>query len=46
MNIMKQQDNREENNQKALLEDLTVNKDQSAAVKGGPKIKLNDDNCG
>jgi hypothetical protein len=46
MNIMKQQDNREVNNQQVLVKDLTVNKDQAAAIKGGPKVKLNTNNCG
>lgn len=32
---MNKQDNREANHQQILLEDLTVNEDQAAAVNGG-----------
>jgi hypothetical protein len=35
MNIMKQQDNREANHSQILIEDLTVNQNQAAEVKGG-----------
>ena len=33
---MKKQENREANNQDSVVEDLTVNEDQAAEVKGGP----------
>jgi hypothetical protein len=33
---MKQQDNEKPNNQQSLIEDLTVNEDQAAELKGGP----------
>lgn len=33
---MNKQDNREANNQQSEIEDLTVNQDQAAEVKGGP----------
>jgi len=34
--VMKKQENREANNQHSVIEDLTVNEDQAAEVKGGP----------
>lgn len=43
---MKKQDKQEINNQQPMIEDLTVNEDKTAEVKGGPKVKLNTDNCG
>ena len=33
---MNQQDNTEPNNQQPVIEDLAVNQDQAAEVKGGP----------
>lgn len=33
---MNKKDNREANNQQSVIEDLTVNEDQAAEVKGGP----------
>ena len=33
---MKNQDKLELNNQQSVIEDLTVNEDQAAEVKGGP----------
>ena len=33
---MKKQDKQEPNNQQCQIEDLTVNEDQAAEVKGGP----------
>ena len=33
---MKKQENREANDQHSVIEDLTVNEDQAAEVKGGP----------
>jgi hypothetical protein len=34
--IMNQQNNREANNQQSLIEDLAINNEQAAEVKGGP----------
>ena len=34
---MNRQDNTESNNQQSAIEDLTVNEDQAAEVKGGPR---------
>jgi hypothetical protein len=36
---MNQQTSEEPNNQQPLTEDLTVNEDTEAAVKGGPGVK-------
>ena len=33
---MKKQDKQEKNNPQPVIEDLTVNEDQAAEVKGGP----------
>ena len=43
---MKKQDRGEANDQQSVIEDLTVNEAEANQVKGGPKIKLNTDNCG
>jgi hypothetical protein len=36
MNIMNQKDNCEANNTQILIEDLTINENQTVEVKGGP----------
>jgi hypothetical protein len=36
MNIMKQQNNLKPENHESVIEDLTIDKAQSTAVKGGP----------
>jgi hypothetical protein len=36
MNIMNQKDNCEANNTQILIEDLTINENETAEVKGGP----------